>query len=221
MKQQWRDLLFLHWEADPAELRARIPEKFQIDTYQGKAYIALVPFDMKGVTGRFCPSVPGLSDFPEFNVRTYVTCEGKPGVWFFSLDITNGLAVWAAQNFFHLTYRKAEMTYQNDGGKVSYTSTFSAQERFSAEYQPLERVSPPEDSLDRWLTERYCLYTTSKDGTHYRGEIQHPQWDLHTAEVTISENTMLDGFTLGEMTTPLFCPSLDVVVYPLTKLQED
>lgn len=218
MKQQWGDLLFLHWEVDYDEMRALIPPELEIDTFQGKAYIALVPFDMKGVTGRGCPAPPALSDFPEFNVRTYVKKDGKPGVWFFSLDITNGLAVWAARNIFHLSYRKAEMSYQAKDKTIHFTSHYSEAETFAAEYTPLQKITPFADSFDHWATERYCLYTRSSSGKLYRGEVQHPKWDLYTAEVSIHKNTMLDTYTIGEMTTPLFCSKIPVVVFPLEKI---
>lgn len=211
--------MFLHWEVEVEDLRKRIPAELEIDTWEGQAYIALVPFDMKGVTGRCCPAPTALCDFPEFNVRTYVTIDGKPGVWFFSLEVTSTFAVWAAQTFFHLPYRVAQMRYQNKNGEVEYYSQFSPQERFRARYRGLERVEPSQGSFADWATERYCLYTQSKSGNLYRGEIQHRRWPLYSAEVELVENTMLDEFMIGSMQEALYAPSIDVVVYPLEKLR--
>src|SRR5262245_10075958 len=104
MAMRWHDLLFAHWPVDPAVLRPLIPASLQIDTYDGQAWIGVVPFRMTGVRPRFVPPLPGLSAFAEINVRTYVTIEQKPGVWFFSLDAANRLAVWAARLSYHLPY---------------------------------------------------------------------------------------------------------------------
>ncbi len=220
MKQQWQDLLFLHWEADLAELRQRVPADLEIDTYQGQAYIALVPFNMKGVTGRFCPAPAALCDFPEFNVRTYVIKDGKPGVYFFSLDITNKLAVWAARTFFHLPYRTAQIEYERNGESISYSSQYSESERFSAQYKPTAPYQKRVGDFASWATERYCLYTHDRQQRLYRGEIQHPSWPLQTAEVTLEENTMLDSFTLGKRMPDFFASSIDVVVYALKRTQK-
>ena len=218
MKQSWHDLLFLHWVVDASELRARIPEGLEIDLFEGEAYIALVPFGMRGVSPRGAPSIPGVSNFPEFNVRTYVTRDGKPGVWFFSLDITKALGVWVARSFFHLPYRKAEIDYCVKGDSVHYTSVISEAEKFNATYKPTRKYTAAPGSFAQWATERYCLYASDQAGRIYRGEIQHPQWPLYEAECTLTENTMLDGFTLGAMQKPLFAKSIEVVVYPLEKL---
>lgn len=222
MKQQWRDLLFLHWKVSVDSLRPHIPEELEIDTYDGDAYIALVPFDMKGVTARFCPAPSLLCDFPEFNVRTYVTLDGKPGVWFFSLDITSNLAVWAANNLFHLDYRKAKIDLKRNESSISYRSVYSNSEAFEATYSGKEPFTATPGSFAQWATERYCLYTQSNKGTLYRGEIQHPKWILYSAEVELTENTMLDRFDLINVANSqphaLYSPEIDVVVYPLEKL---
>ena len=93
MRQSWHDLLFMHWRVPADVLRPLIPPGLEVDTFDGSAWIAVVPFRMSDVAPRFVPAVPGLSAFPELNVRTYVARDGKPGVWFFSLDAGNRLAV--------------------------------------------------------------------------------------------------------------------------------
>lgn len=113
---------FLHWEISPAELRPRLPAGVEIDLYGGTAWIGVVPFDMKGITRRGFPAPRWLSDFPEINVRTYVTVEGKPGVWFFSLDVPNRLAVRGARKFYHLPYFYAGMSVRRDGEAVHYVN---------------------------------------------------------------------------------------------------
>jgi len=218
MKQSWHDLLFLHWKVAPDEIRARLPKGLELDTYKGDAYIALVPFMMRGVTGRGCPAPKAMCDFPEFNVRTYVTVDGKPGVWFFSLDVTNAFAVWAARTFFHLNYRKSDINYYVKGDTIHYQANYSPEERFHVTYRPTKRYYPELNSFAHWATERYCLYAASKSGTLYRGEIQHPQWELWEAEYEIIENSMLDQFTTSDLRPPLITKDINVVVYPLEKL---
>ena len=100
MAQSWHDLLFAHWPVDSERVRPLVPDRLEIDSFDGQAWLAVVPFRMTGV--RLCgtPAVPWLSAFPELNVRTYVKYGGKPGVWFFSLDAGNPLAVVIARAWF-------------------------------------------------------------------------------------------------------------------------
>src|SRR4051794_18976444 len=107
MAMQWLDLLFMHWPVPAKALRSYIPRNLEIDTYDGTAWIGVVPFRMAGVRPRMTPALPWLSAFPELNVRTYVTIGGKPGVWFFSLDAGNPVAVEGARSLFHLNYYNA------------------------------------------------------------------------------------------------------------------
>ena len=105
MRQEWLDLVFLHWEITPQEIRPHLPRGVELDLYDGTAWLGIVPFDMKGVTRRGFPAPRWLSDFPEINVRTYVSVDGKAGVWFFSLDVPSRLAVWGARTFSHMKMR--------------------------------------------------------------------------------------------------------------------
>ena len=110
MYQRWDDLLFLHWSYNPLAIQRTLPRGLTVDTFEGKAYIGIVPFFMRGVRPSFCPRLPGLSDFLELNVRTYVFDEdGIPGVWFYSLDANQWLAVRAARRFFFLPYFDCKM----------------------------------------------------------------------------------------------------------------
>src|SRR5271169_1616234 len=122
MAQIWHDLLFAHWRVDEAALRRHIPAELKIDTYQGQAWLGVVPFRMSGVRLRGTPAIPWLSAFPELNVRTYVVADGKPGVWFFSLDAGNSIAVAIARAWFHLPYFCARMYCEGAGGWTRYAS---------------------------------------------------------------------------------------------------
>lgn len=218
MKQQWRDLLFLHWPVSPLFLRSLIPRGLELDLFGGQAWLGVVPFDMKGVTVRGCPAPRLLCDFPEINLRTYVVHNGKPGVWFFSLDVPHRLPVWAARTFFHLPYFKAEMSVSVTDQSVAYRHRRGAL-GFQATYRPLGPLASEENSFERWATARYCLYCQNRKGALYRGEIHHAPWPLQKAEVAITENCFLDAFPVGEMhPSVLFSKSLDVVVFSLERI---
>src|SRR5882762_8899476 len=164
MAQTWHDLLFAHWPIDPMALRLLVPPQVPLDLFQGRCWIGVVPFRMSGIRARGLPPLPGLSRFPELNVRTYVTLGGKPGVYFFSLDATNLPAVWAARSFYHLPYFHAAMTAETRAGSIHYSSRrYRSQAEFRARYRPTGEVRlAAEGSIDHWFTERYCLYTTHR-----------------------------------------------------------
>lgn len=195
MAQSWHDLLFAHWAVDAAELLPHIPAKLVIDTFKGQAWLGIVPFRMSGVRLRWTPPLPWLSAFPELNVRTYVTAEGKPGVWFFSLDAANPVAVAAARLSFHLPYFKARMKCNEVEGWIQYQSGRSHPgapgAAFEARYRPAgEFFEAQRGTLEHFLTERYCLYSAASDGQIYRGEIHHPPWLLQPAEAQFTRNSM-------------------------------
>ena len=213
LRQTWLNLAFLHWEIDYQDLRKRIPSALDIDLYEGKAWIAIVPFDMHGVTLRHCPTFDPISNFPEINVRTYVTCNGRPGVWFFSLDVPSKLAVWAARTFFNLPYRHGYVKIQDEGDAFQYSSEVS-DDRFQARYQPHHHEKFGKRSFEIWATERYCLYCQGSKGQLYRTEVHHRQWPLQAASVDILDNTLLSDFEIGKMhPSVLYSESIDVVAY--------
>lgn len=218
MRMQWRDLLFAHWAVDAAVLRRLIPAGLELDLFEGRAYVGVVPFSMQGVSPRLLPAVPGLDAFPELNVRTYVKTGGRPGVWFFSLDAGQKLAVRVARRFFHLPYFDAQFAVKNVRGEVEYaavrTHRGAAEARFSARYRPSGAVyRSTAGSLDAWLTERYCLYAADANGALYRGQIEHEPWPLQPAAAQVSVNTLGDWLGIampGPPDTLYFAKSLDV-----------
>ena len=218
MKQTWHDLLFAHWPLPPEELKALIPAELPLDTYEGQAWVGVIPFWMSDICARSIPPVPGLSRFPELNVRTYVTYNGKPGVYFFSLDAASRPAVWAARRFFHLPYFFAAMSSREQAGIVHYSSQRKgASAEFRGSYQPQGAVRKSEKkSLEHFLTERYCLYTVHQ-GEVYRCEIHHLPWPLQGAQAKIDVNTMAAGIELPT-TRPLlhFVSRLEVLIWPLS-----
>src|SRR5690242_3353109 len=164
MTQIWHELLFAHWPISPEILRPLIPPVLALDTYEQQAWVGIVPFRMTYVRPRGVPPVPGLSAFPELNVRTYVTLNGIPGVYFFSLDAGNAIAVALARRLAHLPYFNAQMSSKRVGETVHYHSLRTHRAAPSAEllasYRPIAPVVYAQPgSLEHWLTERYCLYT--------------------------------------------------------------
>ena len=198
MAQTWHDLLFAHWPVPAAILRPHIPAQLEIDTFDGQAWIAVVPFRMSGVRLRATPAVPWLSAFPELNVRTYVVADGKPGVWFFSLDAGNGLAVVIARAWFHLPYFRARMWCEERERWIDYRSERvhrgAANAVLQGRYRPVgAQFFAQRGTLEHFLTERYCLYALDGRGQIIRGEIHHGAWPLQVAEAEFAENTMTNA----------------------------
>jgi uncharacterized protein YqjF (DUF2071 family) len=215
---RWRELLFAHWVVDASIVRRLIPAGLQLDLFEGRCYVGAVPFLMEGVTPRFVPPIPGLHAFAELNLRTYVKTGGKPGVWFFSLDAGQWLAVRMARRFFHLPYFDARFEIRLADGQVEYSAVRihrgAANAKFSVTYRPLGPVyQPVAGTLDAWLTERYCLYAADAAGNIYRGEIDHQPWPLQQAEAVVHINTLGDwlGIEMNREPAALhFAKSLDV-----------
>jgi uncharacterized protein YqjF (DUF2071 family) len=165
--------------------------------------------------------VPGISAFPELNVRLYVERDRQPGVWFVSLDATNPLAVWAARRFFHLPYHRAAMSITERDGVFDYRSQREGAE-FAASYRPTSDVYRAEPgSLEHWLTERYCLYARSPQGVLFRNHVHHQAWPLQRAEATFTRNTMLEPHGLsipGSAPVLHFARRLDVAVWNAERL---
>jgi uncharacterized protein len=220
MAQKWEDLLFAHWPVAAAKMRALVPSELELDCFEGQSWIGIVPFRMSGVRLRGMPAVPGLSAFPELNVRTYVEGDGKPGVWFFSLDAANRVVVEVARAWFHLPYFAAQMECSANAGEIVYGSHRTDRrgngERFEAIYAPQsDSYRAQRGTLEYFLTERYCLYAQRHDGTILRSEIHHAPWELQKARASVSVNTMAQGLGLRLEGEPLlyFSKFQDVVVW--------
>ena len=220
MFMRWVDLAFIHWRVSASSLQPLVPDGLAIDSFDGTAWIGVVPFRMEGIRHRLLPPIPGLRAFCELNVRTYVSCEGKPGVWFFSLDAASSMAVKVARRTFHLPYFYARMSANPIvGGGIRYRS-FRREEpgaEFLGDYRPISdaRRSAP-GSLAYFLTERYCLYSADSGGGIWRGEILHEPWPLQAGEVEIERSTMLQALGLAqpkERPVVHFARRLDVVAW--------
>lgn len=227
MFQQWREVLFLHWEYPVAAIQATLPEGLFVDTFDGKAYLGIVPFFMRNVRPRFLPIVPALSHFMELNLRTYVHDRaGVPGVWFYSLDANQWLAVEIARRFFHLPYEHAEMeSRRTESGALRYQSKRlggGAQSECVFEYAAGARL--PEatpGSLEFFLIERYRLYAYAH-GRLRRGAVFHEPYSLCRAEVTAWDDNLLALDGLQATGRPpdhiIMSPGVDVTIFPLARV---
>ena len=225
MTQSWHDLIFVHWPVSVREMRERVPAGIELDLFEDQAWLGIVPFRLTNVAPRFTPNIPFVSSFNELNVRTYVTRDGKPGIYFFSLDADSQVAVSAARSLFHLPYFLAQISVSRNGNDVrcaSRRTTGGARAELDIAYRPTGPVfeSRP-GSLEYFLTERYCLYTTDADFKAYRLEIAHPPWPLQVAEADIGVNTMADAAGVRlPATRPLlhFARRQDMVAWRLTPI---
>jgi uncharacterized protein YqjF (DUF2071 family) len=225
MFQRWHDLLFMHWPVPVEVLRSQIPPELMIDSFEGHAWLAVVPFRMSNIYPRGLFPVPWLSAFAELNVRTYVVKDGKPGVWFFSLDAANPVAVSIARNWFKLPYFNAQMQCLGQGKTIAYSSQRTHKNapgcEFIADYCPMTDAQIPQPgTLEYFLTARYSLYTADKAGNIYRGEIDHEPWPLQLAEADVKVNTMTAPIDVKLVGEPLlhFSKVIAVKVWGLERL---
>jgi uncharacterized protein len=221
-RQSWCDLLFAHWPVAASVIQPFVPRGLHVQQFDGTSWLGVVPFRMEGVMRRPLPDMPWVSAFPELNVRVYVERDGKPGVWFLSLDATNALAVWAARTFFHLPYHRARMAVRMAEDGFTYRSERSSAPgvAFRGRYRPTsEPYLAGPGTLEHWLTERYCLYAIDPRGRLLRAEVHHVQWPLQRAEAELQVNTMTAPYDIGlagPATLLHFAKRVEVVVWTPT-----
>lgn len=222
MLQSWRDLLFLHRSIDPAAIQALLPPGLEVDTWEDKAWVGLVPFHMEGIRPTWGPAVPWLSAFPETNVRTYVRHGDRPGVWFFSLDAARWLACAYARQFFGLPYYHSEMSTRRVGQQLAYRTdrkgshlSLDIEATFS---EPFQEAAP--DTFEFWLLERYLLYAL-KSGKLYEGQVAHPPYTFSPARVVRCEQNLTEH-VLGKPQPwehVAFSPGVEVEVFSIQEVR--
>jgi uncharacterized protein YqjF (DUF2071 family) len=227
MTMRWHDLLFLHWPVSPSLVRPLIPEGLELDTFDGSAWIGIICLQANGVRPRYLPALAAMA-FPELSVRTYVWSPGRSGVWFLSLDAANRVAVRAARLSYRLPYYDARITVQRDQSGTDFRSTRVVKTgpaaEFHAVYTPAGTVyrSAPE-TLDRWVTDRYCLYGVNRSGRLGYIEIHHAPWPLQKAEIDLRVNTMMHPLGIELPHTPPvahFAGYLEVFSWPFVPVEE-
>jgi hypothetical protein len=224
--QQWRDLLFLHWPVHPAAVQATLPPGLSVDTFHGNAWVGIVPFAMARVRPRFLPPLPWLSWFLELNVRTYVRDRaGNPGVWFYSLDCNQPVAVALARSLFHLPYQHARMRARRGRDQAGETLQYQCRRWGQARSPWRYAWSTREDgapvmvgSLEHFLVERYALYCANARQRLYRGTVSHAPYAVHTPTLQAFDTgpATLAGFTLeGPPASALAAQPVDVTIHAL------
>jgi hypothetical protein len=195
-EMEWRDVLFASYPVDPGIVRAHVPSRFEVDTFEGDAYCSVVPFVIGEIRPRGLPAAVGLTT-PELNLRTYVTCDGAAGVYFFNLDANDVLGVIGARVFNQLPYYLADMHFDR-GPPIRFESrrrTPGARPcRFAATYEPNgDPFQPDPGTLEHFLTERYRYFTETGDGTVRYADIEHEPWTLRPATWDVAENTIFEA----------------------------
>ena len=221
MFQRWEDLLFIHRRIPATALRPLVPPPLEIDQFDGTAWVGQTPFCLTNLHARFLPPLPFASRFLEMNLRTYVRVGDKPGIFFFSLDAANRLAVAAARLTYRLPYRYARMEMRRADGWIHYRSKRVDREdaEFAGRYRGVGATwSPAAGSLEHFLTERYALYALLGSRTVLRGEIHHPPWEIQRAEAQIETNTVpaAHGVHLKDDEPPLLhlAAPQDTLIWP-------
>jgi uncharacterized protein YqjF (DUF2071 family) len=194
LRQTWYHLLFAHWRVESRKLAQLVPAPLELDLYRGEAWVGIVPFGMKRVAPRRLPALPWISKFLELNVRTYVRHQGKPGVYFFSLDAANPLAVEIARRWYGLNYLRAKMSLEERAGWIEYrserTDPRASDAKLELRYQPLGLpFLASRGTLESFLVDRYRLFT-ALEGVARCAEIHHGPWPLQRARADVGANTM-------------------------------
>lgn len=218
------------------EVAPLLPQGLTLDTWEGDAWVGLVLFHMTGVRPWWSPPIPGVSAFHETNVRTYVHRDGRdPGVWFFSLDAAQSLAVRVARWWWKLNYFRAKMTVRREGQRVAYRSrrlwpepsgaTTDVQAEFgdwlpSGDPRRAAGQAAP-GTLDFFLVERYLLYTEAK-GRLFRAQVHHQPYRLRSAMLHHCEQTLLPAAGMmpqGDPAHVVFSEGVNVEVFPLERVR--
>jgi uncharacterized protein YqjF (DUF2071 family) len=209
-RMSWHEMLFMHWPVNECHLKSLLPAGVELESFDGQAWIGIVPFRMSGVAARWLPPLPWISKFPEVTVRTYVNVDGKPGLWYFSLDATNRFAVFMAKCVFALPYSESQISLTRDCMWRRFRSQRFVDGAVAAEldveYRPIgSKFEAEPGTIDHWMTSRYCLYTIDKEGQILRGEIDHPTFKLQNAQAIVHKNSMVQALRLA---LPEQCPRL-------------
>lgn len=230
LRQRWQRLAFLHWAVDPLALAALLPAGLELDTWEGQAFVGIVPFAVRGTRAPFLPPIPFVSDFHEVNLRTYVHRRGRdPGVWFFSLDASSHLAVWGARAVYKLPYFHASIAMARArGGEISFRSrrrgSNGGDARFDCRYQPVS--GPAEARLgtrEFFLVERYLLY--SWDGQRLRSaRVSHDPYPIASARIAELGQDLTDaaGIAIAPGEAPLvhYADDVDVRIHAPFSVRE-
>jgi uncharacterized protein YqjF (DUF2071 family) len=216
--QRWRDLFFLHWTVPIEAVRPLIPSALELDPWDGRMHIGVVPLRMEQIRPSWIPRAAGL-DFLELNLRTYVHHRGRPGIWFFSLEASSWLAVRAARASWSLPYHHARMDMDRGGGRLRYASERrgAAAASWDAELSVGAPLGSSElGTIEHFLFERYLLFA-ERGGRVLEGAVNHQPYAAHRAEVHGLRHSLSAAAGLPHLDEPPslvhYCPGVDVEVF--------
>ena len=214
MVQEWRDLAYVHWRYEPAEVQRLLPEGLEVDTFDGSAWVGLIPFSMRGITVPRLPAIPYFGSFPEINVRTYVRHNGIPGVWFFSLDVNRLIPAVVARTTYLLPYCWGRASNRIDDGVLTsrVERRWPSRAVSRTEVEIGSRIQQPDD-LSVFLSARWGLYSQGLFGGLMYAPVDHEPWPLHAATLRSIDQNVVEaaGLTspVGE-THVMFSPGVSV-----------
>ena len=230
MKQEWHNLLFLHWPVPISLICNQIPKQLELDTYNNKAWIGIIPFQMKKLRPSYAFPIPKISNFTEINLRTYVKDKyNRKGVWFFSLDTQNSFGNWIAKTFFHLNYRYAKTSFLSDTEerntcKFKLPNTKHPTQIFSWQHTQDSLIpSKKPESLDFFLTERYRLYSFNKEkNTLLTGTLNHEPYKLNRPKLINYSTDLFSSNAINHTNnypeSVLACRSVKVSIFPIERV---
>jgi uncharacterized protein YqjF (DUF2071 family) len=192
MKQQWRDLAYIHWEYEPEEVQALLPAGIEVDTFDGKAWVGLIPFSMRNISFPFIPPVPYFGSFPEVNVRTYVKRNGVPGVWFFSLDVNRLIPAFFARATYFIPYCWGKASHKKTEAKLltSVARRWPSKSSSRIELSIGERIESPSE-LAHFLSARWGLFSQGFGGRLRYAPVDHEQWELYSASIDLLDDNLV------------------------------
>ncbi len=176
--QEWNKAVFLHWEVTPELVKPLLPEHIELDTINGKSWVSLVAFDMNNIGVRGLPKIPHISDFQEINIRVYVICNGKPSVYFLSMEGSKKSSCTILKALSKFPYRYSKMS-RNESVYTSENDTFN--DTFNIEYE-LKNEPVKKDETDLWLTERYAVFQDYKNAL-IEYDVHHVEWPMQKINV--------------------------------------
>jgi hypothetical protein len=216
MVQQWRDLAYVHWRYPAEEVQALLPAGVDVDVHDGSAWVGLIPFSMRNIGLPRLPAVPYFGSFPEVNVRTYVRCNGQPGVWFFSLDVNRFLPALVARTTYLLPYCWGSAHHHRDGDVLST----DVQRRWPSKSSTKISISVgnaienPDDTAV-FLSARWGLYSKGFRGSLRYAPVDHEKWPLYSATLLDLDDSLVTSAglraPLGEPHV-MFSPGVSVRV---------
>lgn len=214
--QEWNQILFFHWAVDAELLRPLLPKNLNLDLFERKAYVSLVPFSMQQIRPKFLPAFQPVSDFHEVNIRTYVIKDGKPGVYFFSLEAEKRFSAFVSRNLSGMPYEKAEI--QRSEGK--YVSSNAFRKFFLDVEFAIKEKRADKTEIEKFLTERYAAYVDIK-GKLFRYDIHHKEWEIKTVDIQkLHLDYRLPGLEFAQKQPDLvhYSDGVEVLAWPKVKV---